>query len=91
MSVYTEEEAKTKWCPFTRAAIDVVDGAHVIDFTSANRSERGLPAVTLCVASACMAWRWGEEPLEPALDPNKPPPPEYPREGYCGAFGAPRW
>lgn len=47
----TEEEAKTKWCPFAR-----------VDSTAANRPNPGPNCdVTAgwppCIGSACMAWR----------------------------------
>ena len=42
----TEEEAKTKWCPFAR------NGGEA----GCNRLQS-----TECLGSACMAWRWSEE------------------------------
>lgn len=50
----TEQEAKTKWCPFTRLA------EHGAPRTVANRfveaeSDWG---VTTCLGSSCMTWRW---------------------------------
>lgn len=41
----TEDEAKTKWCPFAH-----LEGA-------GNRHSDNSPAV-LCIGSDCMAWRW---------------------------------
>lgn len=46
----TEEEAKTKWCPFVRFT-----GKLGYDLAP-NRSERG-EDTTRCIGSACMAWR----------------------------------
>jgi hypothetical protein len=56
----TEDEAKTKWCPFARV------GSGASGLGSMNRD--ALPADdpklitrnTRCLASACMAWRWSE-------------------------------
>lgn len=62
----TEDEAKTKWCPFARvswnnkSSINRVSGGDVV----------GLPITSMCVASACMAWRWRDFPKRD--------------HGYCG-------
>lgn len=70
----TEDEAKTKWCPFARGSLcreeslgDTTVGV-VIGGTGYNRglvvSDDGktlgltTPASCFCIASACMAWRW---------------------------------
>ena len=76
----TEEQAKTKWCPFARQATGL-DG-HGPAF---NRSAFGWE---FCVASACMAWRWGhfigpdgwtaDRKCDSAPDPT---------HGYCGLAG----
>lgn len=62
----TEDEAKTKWCPFVR----IVTGTIAADKTSQhasiqpayNRVAEGhnwaFPGGGCCIASACMAWRW---------------------------------
>lgn len=45
--MHTEEEARTKWCPFDRtylvAQIEIDAGE------------------CRCIASECMAWRWGDQ------------------------------
>jgi hypothetical protein len=62
----TEDEAKTKWCPHARQAAvisnDLGTGA------TANRdasNHYGVPNVN-CIASACMAWRWGPTENKPS-------------------------
>lgn len=74
----TEEEAKTKWCPFTHSAYLIKLDA---EETLVSSSDRSLPSAsaTRCIASACMAWRWhyssrGEKP-------DRPP------GGHCGLAG----
>jgi hypothetical protein len=43
----TEEQAKTKWCPFTRVGEQASGAAE-------NRPDGSFN----CIASNCMAWRW---------------------------------
>lgn len=71
----TEEEAKTRWCPFARAVAPVVDtSANVIGGTPANRGSGGAPDPDCrCLASGCMAWRK----------------PSGSQKGYCGLARAP--
>jgi hypothetical protein len=83
----TEDDAKTKWCPFAR----VVEYDTVSATQARNRVARvtpqSEPAEVLadklhgaaCIADACMAWRW-----------------RHPRAGergvgtgYCGLAGPP--
>lgn len=46
--MHTEDEARTKWCPFGRARTAPTQSV-------ANRFEDG--GETRCIGSACMAWR----------------------------------
>lgn len=71
----TEAEAKAKACPFAK-----VDGS--------NRWKQSLPADEpwamnpvgcRCIGSACMAWRWKNNPIGKPLG----------TEGYCGLAGRP--
>lgn len=48
----TEEEAREKWCPFSRAQGTGAELSH-------NRPDGSYN----CIASGCMAWRWDERPL----------------------------
>lgn len=50
--MYTQTEAKKKWCQFVRALMDNV-GAH--------RTDNDEP-IGECIASRCAAWRWSENP-----------------------------
>jgi hypothetical protein len=54
MAVMTEAEAKKKWCPHARAKAD-----QDLD-CAVNRAGHGPDPECICLASACMAWRWGE-------------------------------
>lgn len=49
----TEEEARQKWCPFVQ--VSHAKGNGHTD-TVSNRATLS----RICVASACMAWRWAE-------------------------------
>ena len=70
----TEEEAKTKWCPFVRAMLTNIARPNIDIFgpAVATVNSRQVPeGETRCIASGCMAWRWGkgtiivEYPLHP--------------------------
>lgn len=57
----TEEQAKTKWCPFARQATG--PNGHGPAF---NRSAFGWE---FCVASTCACWRWDDPSPAPAKSP----------------------
>jgi hypothetical protein len=75
MTLLTEAHAKTKWCPHARTYVS----ADIL--VSANRRGTGPDPECLCLASACMAWRWEGY--------RKPVDRETEGRGYCGAFGIP--
>jgi hypothetical protein len=49
----TENEAKKKWCPYARET-----GGE--NRTFMKKDATAAPAECRCIASLCMAWRWGE-------------------------------
>ena len=73
----TEDEAKTKWCPFAKSRTITyarVGGSKAC--TTYMLNEEDVPTTT-CIASACMAWRRSDG--DPGcLERN---------EGYCGLAG----
>lgn len=79
----TEDEAKTKWCPFARvdsgfAGAGVCNRYPMRDPEGCDTSrERVMVNDTVrCIASSCMAWRWDV--------------PSYPGNGgSCGLAGKP--
>lgn len=98
MSLLTEVEAKTKWCPLARV-VETDDagepvqgwpvGNHASDASYAHPRAR-------CIGSACMAWRTATETDQGIERPD----PSWRRHpsvkeiwertvGYCGAFGRP--
>ena len=58
MTAYTEDEAKTKWCPFARALYVGPTGHQQFPSNRLSKGENGavIPPDSLCIASACMAW-----------------------------------
>ena len=81
----TEEEARTKWCPFTNSISWIrVNGATTgaISVNRALNQDSGEVVVTacmLCIASDCAAWREDKRPLRKKKD----------GVGYCGLAGKP--
>jgi hypothetical protein len=76
--MFTEEEARKKWCPLARSG-DTRDEGRV----SVNRCGNAADMDCFCIASACMAWREGVWPHQRNLAPED----RTPGVGYCGAFG----
>jgi len=100
----TEDEAKTKWCPFVRIVSSTIDGQ---GFTpAANRMVNSdypeqtlLPKTGNCISSECMAWRWiDQQNLLDVVewvqaDPQKRKLEDFkarnPTNGFCGLAGTP--
>ena len=68
----TEDDAKTKWCPFARVVVgEIKTGGYQqpLGLPSHNRVALGQatvsPPAALCIGSACMAWRWDAVECEP--------------------------
>lgn len=83
-----EEEAKTKWCPFTRAtANDTEWHSNRPSFADTDKN----PFDT-CIASACMAWRWDYSPEQVAYHAKEAPQAyadgKFIARGRCGLAGA---
>ena len=67
----TEDQAKTKWCPFYRATEKGMD----------NRlSVRNGAGEACCIGAACMAWRWDRSLTDTDSDKSF-------TSGYCGLAG----
>lgn len=76
MSIYTEEEASKKWCPFVRHADDPAG--------TTNRPWKVDDSINkewCCIGSRCMAWRWDRSQWRAEMDPN------IPACGHCGLAG----
>jgi hypothetical protein len=87
----TEEEARGKWCPATRIAVansgftliaNRITDAELKALEKGERvpDQRGAKGFGNCIASACMAWRWGYIAETKTDDPNGLPA-EDPRTG----------
>ncbi len=82
----TEQEAKTKWCPFARV------GSEQSGLGSLNREAKYNDAVAhaRCIGSACMAWRWTERRTPAGQNPAGGSFNAYGEDrGYCGLAGKP--
>jgi hypothetical protein len=86
--MYTEEEAKTKWCPFARLMLTVNEGDRpILGVGGVNRyGKDGVDqALGTCIGSQCMAWRWEvpESEFEKMMATRKSVMPAS-RRGSCG-------
>ena len=78
----TEAEARKKWCPHIR-----ISGT---DRQSAMTNRCDTPTMTCCIASECMAWRWGPSTRwEHDADGNPTKAILEDSRGYCGLGGKP--
>jgi hypothetical protein len=95
----TEEEAKTKWCPFARyVETDSETGETASPAYNRDSIVIESPAC-LCIGSACMAWRWAAIPnpdykpgnyqVWPAQQPVGDPWIQSDTLGGCGLAGKP--
>lgn len=78
----TEDEAKTKWCPFARVMLFEPEpgaGNHAVNRTTMDCH---------CIGSACMAWRAEAGIVVPA-DSVTPEMLARKAGGYCGLAGRP--
>jgi len=86
----TEEEAKTKWCPFVRRVVydkyaHEFQAGVTVGMTAANRNTDQAVAPlggVNCIASACMAWRTLTKPVGTGMVRER-------IGGYCGLAGMP--
>ena len=71
----TEDEAKTKWCPFVQITAESDDY-----IPQTNRFEVASKGGTRCIGSACMAFRWVDKQDWETIKDAKV---------YCGLAGKP--
>lgn len=94
----TEDEAKTRWCPFVRMTASQGEW-HVNRDPSLPSSPQDTQAYH-CIGSACMAWRTRHQWFDNAQqDPSwvsyapyafEPGPDQERDDGFCGLAGAPQ-
>ena len=78
----TEDEAKTKCCPFRE--IKIVAYAKKAEIIERDHE------LYRCIGSDCMAWRWVKEKSGTELSPDSDKPNKlriYIPDGYCGLAG----
>lgn len=82
--MYTEREAKEKWCPQVRRS-SVLAETHMGAPTVATAVNRGTTKNVNCIGSTCMMWRWNNIYRSDLVT-------KLPKEdwtGYCGLAGKP--
>ena len=78
----TEDEAKTKWCPFVRWAGSTDKPIDARAFGNNRGRIDKNQHNPHCIGSACMTWRWDETRNPDGSHVDK----EY-RDGWCGLAG----
>lgn len=78
----TEDEAKTKWCPFVRV-VPPTSNWHGMN-NRAQLVKDGSNLMVNCLASSCMAWRWA------MVDEGRSSSYQSRDRGGCGLAGAPQ-
>lgn len=84
----TEEEAKTKWCPFARVIATDATDSPILNLGAYNRIavKAGERSCGMCIASGCMAWRW-DRGYPSYLDAQNGDISESLINGHCGIAG----
>lgn len=84
----TEDEAKTKWCAFSRFAFP--NGATANREGEMDEMHPYMHKATRCVGSSCMMWRETDnEPVPKCQPAGSQEPVTYHAAGYCGLAGKP--
>lgn len=88
----TEDEAKTKWCPFARTVMS--NDPSLLEYPSSqpvgNRvlGPAGKEAFAKCMASECMAWRWIDTHVQNPAHPDGDLIRSTRSYGTCGLAGS---
>ena len=80
----TEDQAKTKWCPFVRFGIDSLSGQ-----LTNRRTDHAKAQNVNCIGSQCMAWRWIMTPDDAMETDGVGRMGGGTPTGYCGLAGKP--
>ena len=80
----TEDEAKTKWCPFVRFVgwETFRDGEQTATANRIHHKDGSIDSYVSCLASKCMAWR-------PLPDSPNAVTGDIETHGFCGLAGKP--
>jgi hypothetical protein len=76
----TENEAKTKWCPYSRVLI-TLDIGNGLSSAIGNANRQQDKPLGMCLGSECMAWRWNRDVSALGALNTRP--------GFCGLAGVP--
>jgi hypothetical protein len=71
----TDDEARTKWCPFAKVGAVNAGVNRILDSDAHNATWQEVDRAARCVGSYCMAWQWLDENIHYL--------------GYCGLAGKP--